>query len=286
MMTSLATYLSEKGNLIEEQLNLLIPETQQPYCSLFHATRYSLLGAGKRIRPIMTLAAAEALNACSSLALIPACALEMVHTYSLIHDDLPCMDDDDFRIGKPSLHKTYPEGHTVLAGDFLLTHAFGLLAEAPGLTDKQRIQLVAVLSSRAGGNDGMIAGQIMDIESEGKKIDIATLTRLHQCKTGALFVASLEFGAIIAQASDEQSEILRQFGREIGLAFQILDDVEDMDSENDGIKQKSTFATLLGIEESRLQVEKLLTSALERISQLPGGGGVLQDLARWIVYRE
>ena len=286
-------FIRSRGDLIEQQLSQLIPEQKVAHSSLFQAARYSLLGGGKRLRPLLTLATVEVFKKDPKAGLIPACALEMIHTYSLIHDDLPCMDDDDFRRGKPSLHKAFQEGQAVLAGDYLLTHAFQVLATAPKLSEYQRLELIRILSNRAGG-EGMIAGQILDIEAE-PSIDIQDLNSLHSHKTGALLVAALEFGAIIAEADEEQMEILREFGSNIGLAFQIIDDVLDVTSSkqkhgktlsSDQINGKATYVTLMGLERSQKEAEKLLLNGLKTIEKLSVDVSLLKELAWWIVNRK
>ncbi len=209
-------------NFIEDRLNELVPSTGEP---LHEAARYSLLSSGKRIRPLLVLTTATAFGAHAKNALDPACAIEMIHTYSLIHDDLPSMDNDDLRRGKPTLHKVYPEGIAILAGDFLLTFAFELLSEAKGLTAEQRLDLVQTLA-RCAGAKGMIGGQVIDMGALGKEIDESTLEQMHTGKTSALLIACLEFGAIIANAHDKR-ELLRQIGYEAGLIYQIQDDILD-----------------------------------------------------------
>ena len=191
------------------------------------AAQYSLLAPSKRLRPIITIATAEALGVPRSKALDAACALEMIHTYSLIHDDLPCMDDDDIRRGKPSLHKAYDEGTAVLAGDYLLTYAFEVIAKASDLSPQQKISLVEVLSRNSGAS-GMIGGQALDIAAEGHDIDIAALKTIHSKKTAALIAAAAHFGAIIGDASEEITKALTTFATTIGLAFQVVDDILDI----------------------------------------------------------
>lgn len=287
---SLDQYLKAKATLIEDQLDRLVPEQSQPFNQLFQAARYSLLGGGKRLRPILALATCEALGGDEKAALVPACALEMVHTYSMIHDDLPCMDDDDFRRGKPSLHCAFPEGHAVLAGDYLLTYAFEALASAPYLTPQQIVKLVASLAKNAGG-DGMIAGQIMDIEANGQNLDAINTT--YRYKTGALISTAVEFGGIIAGASNEQLDTLTTYAHEIGLAFQIIDDVLDASEAKRGSQQasdaangKTTYMTLLGAESSQKIAENLLQSALDRLQTLPLKTERLSDLAYRLVKRQ
>ncbi len=287
---SLDHYFKIKGAQIEEHLNRLIPENKGLYGALYEGARYSLLSGGKRLRPILTLATVETLQGSPEAALSPACALECIHTYSLIHDDLPCMDNDDFRRGKPTLHKVYPEGHAVLAGDFLLTVAFEIIANAPLLTDQQKVQLTRVIAEASGG-EGMIAGQVLDLACTGKNLNLQTLELIHSKKTAALIQASILCGGIVANATASQMDVLRKFGYQIGLAFQIIDDVLDVtDGEekhgkkggSDAANHKTTYVSLLGIEGARHQAHNLLTSALEAIRSLPYDSSLLQQLAKRI----
>jgi len=287
-------YLPAKCALIEQRLAELIPEKNVHYQQLFEAARYSILGAGKRLRPILALATAEMFGSKDSQALTPACALEMIHTYSLIHDDLPCMDDDDFRRGKPSLHKVYPEGHAVLTGDYLLTYAFDVIAHAENLSPQQRLELIAVLA-RNSGSDGMIGGQVMDIAAEGKKLDLETLQLLHMNKTGAMITASVEFGAIIGKASKEHRALLGEYAKDIGLAFQIVDDVLDVTASeskhgkavaSDQVNNKTTYVGLIGLEKSRELAQTLTEKAIGVLKQLPFDTTILQEIAVFTASRK
>lgn len=291
----LLTYLSEKQQQIEQKLEELVPENNGfSFHQLFKAARYALMSGGKRLRPILTIATAESLGGCGNTALGPACSLEMIHTYSLIHDDLPCMDDDDFRRGKPSLHKAFTEGHAVLTGDFLLTYAFEVIANDRHLEQDQKIALIALLAKSAGGH-GMIAGQVMDIEAEEQKIGIEKLQQIHQLKTGAMITASVEFGAIVAGASAAEKEILRRFGEDLGLAFQIIDDVIDVTDSvqkrgcavsSDKINNKSTYVTLLGLEPARHAAYGLLENSKKQLDKLPYDTAILRELAEKLVLRQ
>lgn len=290
----LQSLINHKISAIEERLSLLVEASESPYSTLFTAARYSLLSGGKRLRPLLTLATAEALGANECAALTPACALEMIHTYSMIHDDLPCMDDDDFRRGKPTLHKLYPEGIAVLAGDYLLTYAFEILAEAPHLSPTQQNQLVLCLA-RAAGAHGMVGGQLMDVEAEGKAIDLKALQLIHECKTGALLTAAFEFGGIVADASIEMRKILSKLGQHLGLAFQIVDDVLDVVASetkhgkihsSDIANVKTTYVSLMGIEASRAKAQELYQLSLELLKQLPGNTHLLQALANRLINRD
>lgn len=258
--------------LIEKELSRLVPETNEPWGSLHQAARYSLLSGGKRIRPILTLTATECFGGDVSQALAPACALECIHTYSLIHDDLPAMDNDDFRRGKPSLHKAFPEGHAILAGDYLLTRAFEILSTSQDLAPEQKIALIQILSKDA-GSKGMIGGQILDIEGHKSSIEL-----VHSLKTGALIAASVEFGAIIAGISKKSQA--RAFGEKIGLAFQIIDDVLDADE-----VEKTSVVTLLGIDGAKQRAHDLLDEAIAHIESIDGDMTPLTRLAKSCVMR-
>lgn len=287
-------YLSEVVAKIEKWLAILVPEIEASHAPLYQAARYSLLGAGKRIRPALMLAAAETLGGSVEHAIAPACALEIIHTYSMIHDDLPCMDNDDFRRGKPTLHKAYSEGIATLAGDLLLTRAFELLANAEGLTAEQKVQLIKILAARSGG-EGMIAGQFLDLEAEKTPVSLAQLQQIHSKKTGEMITAALEMGAICAQASAEHRQILASFGNDIGFAFQIIDDVLDTTASkakhgreisSDQLNGKTTYVTLLGIEESTQAAERLLEQALLTVKKLPFDTHLLAELAKMLVRRK
>lgn len=276
MSSNFEEFSAQNLRKINHCLETLVPTSSAPHKMLYEAARYSLQTPGKRMRPLLTLATAQSIGGILEDALIPACVIELIHTYSLIHDDLPCMDNDDFRRGKPTLHKVYPEGIAVLAGDFLLTHAFGILAEIPILSAQQKLGLITSLARNAGG-DGMIGGQILDLESEDKSIDLESLQRIHRMKTGNLMAAAIEFGAITAGASDEARKGLAQFGAEIGLAFQMIDDILDVTQSemkhgkaksSDLSNQKSTYVKLLGIDTTEKMAKALIEKAKERLGTL------------------
>lgn len=290
---NITEYFKEKSTLIQQRLNQLVEEKNTPHAQLFKAARYSLLNGGKRLRPILTLATAETLGQPAEKALSAACALEMIHTYSLIHDDLPCMDDDDFRRGQPTLHKAYGEGHAVLAGDYLLTYAFEVIAKETALNADQKLSLISTLAKNA-GSEGMIGGQLMDIEAESKPIDLKFLNLIHRHKTGALITAAIEFGAIIANASSQHQQLLHSFGNDLGLAFQIVDDILDITASeqkhgkkiaSDAINQKTTYATLLGIEKAEQHAAELLTQAKNHLNRLPFNCSLLHSIAERLVHR-
>lgn len=294
MPALISNFVAENVEKIEKTLQLLVPEISEPHALLYQAARYSLLSGGKRIRPILLLAVVETFQGSLQDALVPACALELIHTYSMIHDDLPCMDDDDFRRGKPTLHKQYSEGIATLAGDFLLTKAFELLAYAQHLKPEQKLELIQALAVRSGGN-GMIAGQLLDLEAEKKQISLDELKNIHAKKTGDLIVAALEMGAICAHANPNDKLILTEFGQLIGFAFQIVDDVLDAtesktkhgkEISSDQIKGKNTYVSILGIEKSNQTAEYMLEKALLLIQKLPFDTFLLKELAKMLVCRK
>lgn len=286
--------LKIKKDLIEARLDTLVAEKNVPYNTLFKAARYSLLAGGKRLRPLLALTTAEIFGASTESALNAACALEMVHTYSLIHDDLPSMDDDDLRRGKPTLHKVYPESHAVLAGDFLLTYAFEVIASDPLLSPTQKTALISILARNAGAQ-GMIGGQLLDIESTGTPITVNELKTIHQLKTGALLSAAVEFGGVIANVENSGRQLLRTFGYEIGLAFQIIDDVLDISSTaekmgktvaSDKANNKRTYVDLLGIDQAKVAAEELFHSAKAVLAPLNVNTAPLLQLADMLVNRD
>lgn len=256
-------------SLIDSKLEELLSSSLFPQGEIASAARYSVLASGKRLRPRLLLATIEAYGIPLEHGLVPACALELIHTYSLIHDDLPCMDNDDIRREKPSLHKVYTEGHTLLTGDFLLTYAFQLLSESPHLSSDQKIDLIRTLSLRAGAH-GMIGGQESDLASFGKAIDLETLTTIHKKKTAALITAALECGSIIAHSPD--LDLLTQIGENLGLAFQIVDDILDDDTE------QPTILKILSKEASLAYAHKLLTLVIQKIDSLSHTAPQLKSL--------
>lgn len=294
MITDISSYLESQSQIIEQELERLVPVRQGPCQELFDSARYALLNGGKRLRPIFTLATTKMLQGDPDLALTPGCTLELIHTYSMIHDDLPCMDNDDYRRGKLTVHKKYSEGHAVLTGDFLLTYAFEILATHPHLDGHKKSQLIATLA-RQSGSDGMIGGQVMDLAYEGKKVSLEILQLIHRNKTGALITAAIEFGGIISNASSAQLESLRQFGEAIGLAFQVIDDILDVTSSeikhgraiaSDICNEKSTYVSLLGIEEAQSYALHFYNQAIQALASLPHDTSLLLGLANFILHRK
>jgi len=274
----------------------LPPETAWPE-TIHRAVRYSLFAGGKRIRPVLVLAAGEAVGAPRAELLPLACAVEMIHTYSLIHDDLPAMDDDDLRRGKPTSHKVFGEAIAILAGDALLTRAFHLLATVPAGVDdalaRRRLAATEVLAE-ACGTGGLIGGQVMDLESEGHATSASALERLHRAKTGALLSACVRGGAILGGARPDELEALSRYAAAIGLAFQVVDDVLDATESaeslgktagKDAAAHKATYVSVHGIEPARQMADGLLRDAIAAVAPLGPRGALLQALARLIVER-
>jgi len=292
-MPSLEQYLEQRRALVEEALDRFLPSAEA-YPRLIHeAMRYSVFAGGKRLRPILTIASAEAVGGTPEDALPVAAALECIHTYSLIHDDLPSMDNDDFRRGKPTCHKVYGEALAILAGDALLTLAFSLLSQE-ALARKlgaERLSLLIQEVARAAGSLGMVGGQVVDILSEGREVDRETLRYLHTHKTGALIRASVLAGALVTSASKDELEALSRYGERIGLAFQIVDDLLDITGKQEEMgkpvggdrrKRKATYPQLLGQEESRRQVEKLIIKAKEALILFGEPAWALRSIADYI----
>lgn len=277
--------------LIEETLAKLLDFPSCPQNKLFEAARYSVLGGGKRWRPLIAIATASAFGCPLEKILISACCIELIHCYSLIHDDLPCMDDDDFRRGKPSLHKKYDEAVAVLTGDFLLTYAFEVLSQITSASDRQKLRWIQSLSKRSGG-DGMVAGQLLDIEAEKAATTKEEQTFLHMKKTGELIACAFEFGAIAADASEETVAQLHRIGLDLGLAFQIQDDILDVTESvakhgrkvsSDLANEKSTFVSLYGIDVAKAKTAELKSRYQKNLKALPINCSILTDFTEMIL---
>ena len=292
-------YLGSQKQLVEAALDdSLGPERPE---SLREAMRYSLLAGGKRLRPILCLAACELAGGDPALAMPTAVALEMIHTMSLIHDDLPAMDNDDLRRGRPTNHKVYGDAVAILAGDALLTRAFEMVSlRSPGVPAERLLKVVAELSLVAGA-PGLVGGQVVDLECEGKDVDLDTLEYIHLHKTGALLKACVITGALIGGADEAQLDSLRTYARGIGLAFQIVDDILDVTASSDVlgktagkdlIADKTTYPKLLGLEESRQRAKGLIQEAKASLDAFqPVGGGLVQAapllaLADYVIGRD
>ncbi|MEJ5300914.1 MAG: polyprenyl synthetase family protein [Thermodesulforhabdaceae bacterium] len=290
----LKAYVAEKREIIDRALDNYLPPISGMEGRVVEAARYSLFAGGKRLRPILCIAAHDACGG-SSKALLPvACALEMIHTYSLIHDDLPAMDNDDFRRGKPTNHKVFGEAVAILAGDLLLTYAFELMAEH-GLQDSSRaLMRVIHLIAMASGFKGMIGGQMIDLACEGQEVDMATVEYMHVKKTGALITASVQAGAILAGASETDLDKMSRYGRHLGLAFQITDDLLDVTGSfdemgktpgSDDRKGKRTYPFLIGVEESRRIAREHVEQALSAISGYNAKADPLRAIAFYVLNR-
>ena len=293
----IAGYLARRRADVDAALQRLLPEGDDWPSNLHRAIRHSVFAGGKRLRPILCLAAAEVLGAPASDVLEPACGLEMIHTYSLIHDDLPALDNDDLRRGVPTCHVVFGEATAILAGDALLTHGLGVFAAYPK-AERFAAAKVRVLETvvDAIGTRGMIGGQMGDLEAEKELAPTAELlTRIHENKTGKLMRASLLAGAILAGADEAALSLVDLYGRRIGLAFQIKDDLLDVESDaatlgkasnKDAAAGKATFPVVWGVERSRQLLAENVEEAVAAASTLPGAGGILPELARFVGARK
>jgi geranylgeranyl diphosphate synthase type II len=279
----LSTYLADRRQRVEAAIDQVLP-VQYPE-TLYESMRYSLLAGGKRLRPILCLATCELMGGSLDLAMPAACALEMIHTMSLIHDDLPSMDNDDYRRGRLTNHKVYGEDVAILAGDALLTYAFELVAEKTRGADPNRVLQVLAAMARAVGGEGLVGGQVVDLASEGNpQVTLETLTFIHNHKTAALLEVSVTSGAILAGGSDAEVAQLRDYAQRIGLAFQIVDDILDITSTPETLgksvgkdvnAQKATYPSFWGLDESRNQATQLIEAAKASLS---GFGELRQPL--------
>ncbi len=292
----LKAYLAERRELVNRALAACLPVVRGPAFRVVQAMHYSLFAGGKRLRPILCLAAAEAVGGGQDEVLPLACALEMIHTYSLIHDDLPAMDDDDLRRGQPTCHKQFDEATAILAGDGLLTEAFyTLAAAAPRFQGREAMLLeVQQLLSEAAGYRGMVGGQMLDLMAEGRRITLKELEIVHRLKTGALLIAATRAGALAGGGSPPQVAALTAYGERFGLAFQITDDLLDVEGEAaemgkapgmDAKRQKATYPALLGVETSRQRAGRLVQEALAELEPFKERAAPLRELARYLLVR-
>jgi farnesyl diphosphate synthase len=291
----LAEGLERIQHEVDLQFDALLPMPEDPRSRLIEAMRYAAIGGGKRLRPLLVAATADIYGVDRTAAVRAGCAVEAIHVYSLVHDDLPCMDDDDMRHGKPTIHKAFDEASAVLAGDALHDLAFEILSDPATSGDPfTRIELVRTLAT-ASGAQGMAGGQMMDMVAETESFDLSTVTRLQQLKTGALLGASVEMGAILGKVSPEGRVHLRGYARDIGLAFQIADDLLDHEGDQalagkalrkDAEAGKQTFVSLLGAERAREQAHLLVEQAIEHLGQHGPEADLLRAVARYIVERK
>jgi geranylgeranyl diphosphate synthase, type II len=292
----LKAYLQERQSLVNRTLEDIIPLGRGPAVRVMEAMHYSLFAGGKRLRPILCLAGAEAVGGDPSEALPVACALEMIHTYSLIHDDLPAMDDDDLRRGHPTCHKQFDEATAILAGDGLLTEAFRLMAEASRhFSGQQEVLLEVIQFIAAGaGYQGMVGGQMLDLLAEGRQVTAKELETIHRLKTGALLTAAVRAGGLLGGGSRQEITLLTNYGEKFGLAFQITDDILDVEGDStemgktagaDAKRRKATYPGLLGPEQAKTWARQLVDSAVADLTPLGERAAPLQELARYLLVR-
>lgn len=290
----LKKYLKERCTIIDQHLDTLVNLENVYPAVIFEAMRYSLFAGGKRLRPILLMAAADAVGGSGDDCLNVACGLEMIHTYSLIHDDLPAMDNDDFRRGKLTSHKVFGEGIAVLAGDALLTAAFDVMLSQPGIKAELLIKVVREIANAA-GPAGMVGGQTVDLISEGKTIDVDTLKYMHKAKTGGLFKAALRAGAILAGGSGTQIHALSKYADNFGLAFQITDDILDVTGTQDKLgkpvgsdmrNQKATYVTLFTLETARQMAQQAVDEALNSLKSFGSEADILRELVKYLTIRD
>jgi len=292
MMVDVLSYMNKYKLLIDDKLTELI-QSIETTPKLKEAMMYSVKAGGKRLRPVLMLAVIESFGADPALGVIPGSALEMLHTYSLIHDDLPAMDNDDLRRGMPTSHKKFGEATAILAGDGLLTQAFECLVNAPGLTDSQKVELLHKLASAA-GPEGMVGGQSDDLEAEEKTLKIEELEHIHLRKTGRLLEYAVEAGAIIANVNEDTRPYLMDYARHLGVAFQIKDDLLDIEGDeavlgkpvgSDNEQGKNTYPSILGAEGAKEHLRRHFQMAISSLRKVNMGNDILEQLAHFIVER-
>ena len=291
---NLDDYLASQRARVDAALDRWLPPARERPATIHGAMRYAVFSGGKRLRPILCLAAAEACGGGSEAALAPACAVELMHTYSLVHDDLPAMDDDALRRGRPTCHVVYGEGMAVLCGDALLTEAFRVLADTPP-TPRYGSREHLLELSQTGGSRHLIGGQVMDLEGEGKALRRADLVRIHQAKTAALLTSSLRLGAMTANATPARLAALTAFGQNLGLAFQVIDDILDVTQSTETLGKtagkdqavaKATYPALLGLPGARKEARRLTRLALEALSPFRSKADRLREIAGKMLIRE
>jgi geranylgeranyl diphosphate synthase type II len=290
----LKTYLSARAAEVDAAMDVFLPKAKERPATIHAAMRYSVFAGGKRLRPLLCLAAAEACGGEIANALAPACAVELMHTYSLVHDDLPAMDDDDLRRGRLTCHKVYGEGMAVLCGDALLTEAFIVLTQTPSNKRYSTHQFISELAE-AGGSRKLIGGQVMDLEGEGKALTKRDLIRIHEAKTAALLTTSLRLGGMTANATPAMLEALSKFGYNLGLAFQVIDDILDVTQSTevlgktagkDKAVNKATYPSVIGLEASKKEAAKLTKAAMKALKPLGKKAMRLEEIALYLLKRE
>lgn len=286
--------LKEKQTRIEDALSSLLPPEDNAPAIVHEAMRYSVLAGGKRLRPLLCLTSCEAAGGDETLAMSFACALELIHTYSLIHDDLPCMDNDDFRRGRPTSHKVFGEAMAVLAGDALLTLAFEWMAREPRVNPEVKVKAIQEVAN-ASGTHGLVGGQAADLTFQGKSVTTEELQGIHMNKTARLIEASVRVGAILAGASAETLQALAAYGQALGLAFQITDDILDVlgsaSEMGKGVRKdaslaKATYPAIFGVEDSKKIASEILQKGLKAIEFLGDKGDLLREISRWTQARQ
>ena len=284
----------KRADLVEEGLLRELKKVPAYDETLEKAMEYSLMAGGKRLRPVLLMAAADAVGKDGEAFLTTGCAIEMIHTYSLIHDDLPAMDNDDYRRGKPTNHKVFGDGIAVLAGDALLTLAFEVMLRQEGAAPETLVTVVSEMS-RAAGPYGMVGGQVLDLEGEGRRLDLAALRKIHMGKTGALFCAAIRSGAILAGAKEEELAALTLYAERFGLAFQITDDILDVTGDEAAIgkpvgsdvrNEKATYVTLTSLEEAKKLAEDAVNEAVAALDIFGERAAFLRDLALFLLGRK
>lgn len=295
VLNSFAVRLGESARRVEETLEAFFGLHGDPESRLIEAMRHGTLGGGKRVRPFLVLSSSRICGVDERCALRVACAVEMVHCYSLIHDDLPAMDDDDMRRGRPTVHKAFDEATAILAGDALLTKAFEVLADPASHADPVvRADLVLTMS-KAIGAEGMVGGQMLDLLAESRDLTMAEVTRLQRMKTGELIAFSCEAGAILGKVSNAARHALRAYAHDLGLAFQIADDLLDVEGDvavvgkataKDAGRGKATFVSLMGVERARAQARILADQAIQHLDIFPESADPLRELAHYVVDRK
>jgi geranylgeranyl diphosphate synthase type II len=287
-------YISESRNLVDACLERLLPSECDAPSTIHKAMRHSVFAGGKRVRPILVLASGESLHGNRDVLIHLGAGIEMMHTYSLIHDDLPALDNDDLRRGLPTCHKVFGEAIAILAGDALMTRCYQVLAELPGLSDSSRLSIIREISYATGTLKGMIGGQVVDLESEGKPVTADLLEYIHYSKTGALLKSCVRCGALASGAVDSELQALTEFGNKIGLVFQIVDDILDVTASSEALGktagkdekvQKATYPAFYGLEASRKKARELIDSALEDIYPFGDGAEYLRQIAHYIISR-
>ena len=292
---NITDYFKAQAVRIERWLENLLPAATEVPATIHEAMRYSIFAGGKRMRPTLVIATGEMFGADERALLPTACALEMIHTYSLIHDDLPAMDNDDLRRGRLTNHKVFGEAIAILAGDALLTQAFITLAQMQGISAENKVRVISEVAQAAGTVKALIGGQVLDIQNEGREFDAAQLDEIHLAKTGALIRCCVRVGAIIGGASADQLAYCTEYAEKAGLAFQVADDVLDATATSeklgktagkDAATQKATYVALYGIEAARARAEQLYCAALAAIQQTGLATQKLEEIVRFIIARQ